>query len=384
MSIQQILPGATLGVLGGGQLGRMFCVAARTMGYRVAVLDPDPVCGAGLIADVHIQAAYDDEKALDEMAQLCDVITLEFENIPSQSVRAIAGKTTVYPVAESLEIAQNRDIEKQFALQAGLRPVPYQAIGAAADLKTAAETVGFPAILKTSTLGYDGKGQFVVANEGELADAFARAGQVACVLEKQIDIDCEVSAIVARNAGGEMASFPVAENQHRNGILHMSIVPARVSDDIRQQAVDYAALLADAMNYVGILAVEFFLSKDGVLYFNEMAPRPHNSGHYTKDACVTSQFEQQVRMMCGLTPGDTRLLSPVVMVNMLGELWTPDWSAIFARNNIKLHLYGKTEARPGRKMGHFNVLAEEVGEAISVADAVFERLAGAVGDSAKT
>ena len=384
MTTKVILPGATLGVLGGGQLGRMFCVAARTMGYRVAVLDPDPVCGAGLIADVHIQAAYDDDRALNEMAQMCDVITLEFENIPSQSVRAIADKTTVYPVAESLEIAQNRDLEKQFALKAGLRPVPYYAITREADLVLAADTVGFPAILKTSTLGYDGKGQFVVSDAAALAKAFGQAGQVACVLEKQIDIDREVSAIVARNARGEMASFPVAENQHRNGILHMSIVPARAAETVRQQAVEYASLLADAMNYVGILAVEFFLGKDGVLYFNEMAPRPHNSGHYTKDACVTSQFEQQVRMMCGLTPGDTRLLSPVVMVNMLGELWPPDWRAIFDHSNIKLHLYGKTEARAGRKMGHFNVLAEDVGEAIAVADAVFERLVGTVPDNAKT
>lgn len=384
MTTKAILPGSTLGVLGGGQLGRMFCVAARTMGYRVVVLDPDPVCGAGLIADVHIQAAYDDAKGLNEMAQLCDVITLEFENIPSRSVRAIADKTTVYPLAESLEIAQNRDLEKQFAQKAGLRPVPYFAITGEVDLKAAAEAVGFPAILKTSTLGYDGKGQFVVNDAATLADAFKQAGQVECVLEKQIDIDCEVSAIIARNASGEMASFPVAENQHRNGILHMSIVPARVSEEVRRQAVEYACLLADAMNYVGILAVEFFLGKDGVVYFNEMAPRPHNSGHYTKDACVTSQFEQQVRVMCGLTPGDTRLLSPVVMVNMLGDLWLPDWSAIFARNNIKLHLYGKTEARPGRKMGHFNVFAEEVDEAIAVADEVFAQLVGAVARNAKT
>jgi 5-(carboxyamino)imidazole ribonucleotide synthase len=194
------------------------------------------------------------------------------------------------------------------------------------------------------------------------------------VLEKKINIHCEVSAIVARNAAGEQASFPVSENQHRNGILHMSIVPARVSAEIMQMAVNKASALARAMSYVGILAVEFFVDEDGVLYFNEMAPRPHNSGHYSKDACVTSQFEQQVRMMCGLTPGDTRLMSPVVMVNMLGDLWLPDWAAIFARNNIKLHLYGKKEARPGRKMGHFNVLAEDVNSALAVAEEVFKKL----------
>jgi 5-(carboxyamino)imidazole ribonucleotide synthase len=370
----QILPGATLGVLGGGQLGRMFCVAARTMGYRVVVLDPDPVCGAGLIADEHIQADYTNKSALDEFAGKCDVITLEFENIPSLSVRFLADKTTVFPVAESLEGAQNRDLEKQFAQKAGLQPVPYSTLLTESDLKQAADDIGFPAILKSNTLGYDGKGQFVVNNFAELNAAYKEVGRVDCVLEKKINIRCEVSAIVARNAHAELASFPVSENQHRNGILHMSIVPARVSDEITQLAIENASILADAMSYVGILAVEFFVSDDNVLYFNEMAPRPHNSGHYTKDACVTSQFEQQVRMMCGLPPGDTRLMSEVVMVNMLGELWPPKWSDIFAQTNIKLHLYGKTEARNGRKMGHFNVLAEDVGSALETAERVFEKL----------
>ena len=374
MSAKKILPGATLGVLGGGQLGRMFCLAARTMGYRVVVLDPDPNCGAGHIADMHIEAGYTDQAALQQMAEQCDAITLEFENIPSQSVRFIADKTTVFPVAESLEIAQNRDLEKQFAQKAGLQPVPYYVILQESDLQKAAEDVGFPAILKSNTLGYDGKGQYVVNDFSQLVYAYVDVGKVDCVLEKKIDIHCEVSAIVARNADAEMASFPVSENQHRNGILHMSIVPARVSDEITQLAIENASLLADAMSYVGILAVEFFVSNDNVLYFNEMAPRPHNSGHYTKDACVTSQFEQQVRMMCGLKPGDTRLMSPVVMVNMLGDLWMPDWSSIFTHNNIKLHLYGKTEARPGRKMGHFNVLSSDVGSALDVAEEVFEKL----------
>ena len=374
MAIKEILPGATLGVLGGGQLGRMFCVAARTMGYRVVVLDPDPQCGAGLIADVHIRADYTDQAALDEMAKQCDVITLEFENIPSQSVRYIAEKTTVFPDAQSLEIAQNRDMEKQFAGKAGLQPVPYYAVHDESDLQQAALDVGFPAILKSNTLGYDGKGQFTVLDLDELRQAFIDAGKVSCVLEKKINIQCEVSAIVARNASAEMASFPVSENQHRNGILHMSIVPARVSAEVEQLAIEKASLLAEALSYVGVLAVEFFVSDDKQLYFNEMAPRPHNSGHYTKDACVTSQFEQLVRMICGLPPGDTRLMSPVVMVNMLGDLWLPKWSEIFAKRNIKLHLYGKTEARAGRKMGHYNVLAEDVDSALEVAEEVFEKL----------
>ena len=374
MTTKKILPGSTLGVLGGGQLGRMFCVAARTMGYRVVVLDPDPHCGAGHIADIHIQAGYTDQTALESMAEQCDVITLEFENIPSESVRFIADKTTVYPVAESLEIAQNRDLEKQFALKAGLQPVPYFVIGQQHDIEQAAAEIGFPAILKSNTLGYDGKGQFLVNSHTELVAAFDEAGQVDCVLEKKINIQREVSAIVARNANAELASFPVSENQHANGILHMSIVPARVSDEITQLAIENASILADAMSYVGILAVEFFVSDENVLYFNEMAPRPHNSGHYTKDACVTSQFEQQVRMMCGLVPGDTRLMSPVVMVNMLGDLWPPKWNDIFAQTNVKLHLYGKPEARPGRKMGHFNVLAEDIESALGVAESVFQAL----------
>jgi 5-(carboxyamino)imidazole ribonucleotide synthase len=372
--LSAILPGATLGVLGGGQLGRMFCVAARTMGYRVVVLDPDPDCGAGHIADVHIQADYNDQTALAEMAAQCDVITLEFENIPSQSVYFLAEQTTVYPVAESLEIAQNRDLEKQFAQKAGLQPVPYFALMQESDLQQAADEVGFPAILKSNTLGYDGKGQFVVNDFSELKEAYQQVAKVDCVLEKKIDIECEVSAIVARNGQGEMLSFPISENQHRNGVLHLSIVPARVSPELATLAVENASILAEALSYVGILAVEFFVSKDNILYFNEMAPRPHNSGHYTKDACVTSQFEQQVRMICGLPPGDTRLLSPVVMVNMLGDLWLPDWSSIFARTNIKLHLYGKSEAREGRKMGHFNVLAEDVGSALTTAEDVFSAL----------
>ena len=371
---KQILPGATLGVLGGGQLGRMFTVAARTMGYRVVVLDPDPASGAGLFADEHIQADFDDEAALKKLASMCDAVTLEFENIPSTSVRLVASGTTVYPVAESLEIAQNRDLEKQFAQKAGLQPVPYHAICADADVEAAAADIGFPSILKINTLGYDGKGQYVVNDLAGLKEAFDAVDKVECILEKRVDIACEISAIVARNAESDIAAFPVSENQHRNGILHISIVPARVDESLSAQAVERASILADAMSYVGVLAVEFFVTTDGQLYFNEMAPRPHNSGHYTSDACVTSQYEQQLRMMCGLPPGDTRLVSPVVMVNMLGDLWEPDWLKILGHDNIKLHLYGKKEARPGRKMGHYNVLAESVEEALETAVSVFNQL----------
>lgn len=368
-----ILPGATLGVLGGGQLGRMFCVAARTMGYQLAVLDPDPDSPAGRIADHHICADFNDSAALDRLAGLCDVITTEFENVPAQTLRYLANTCPVFPSPEALEIAQNRNREKSFALAAGLLPVPNHAICSEADILPALDKVGLPAILKSASLGYDGKGQVMVGTESELRSAWQSMQKVECVLEKKIELQLEISAIVARNSISANC-FPVAENRHRNGILHLSIVPARVTEDIAEKARKQAMQLADAMDYTGVLAVEFFVAVDGALYFNEMAPRPHNSGHYTKDACVTSQFEQQVRMMCGLPAGDVRLISKVVMVNMLGELWTPDWKTILQHPEIKLHLYGKHHARPGRKMGHFNVLSENVDTALAIAEDVYSRL----------
>lgn len=372
----QILPGATLGVLGGGQLGRMFCVAARTMGYQLVVLDPDPESPAGKIADLHIKADYADQAALDVLAGKCDVVTTEFENVPAASMRYLAQKTAVYPSADALEIAQNRNTEKQFATRAGLKPAPYFSILSESDITAAIEKIGVPAILKSATLGYDGKGQVVIAQADELLSAYLSMGAVECVLEKKIDLALEVSAIVARNTDGKSVCYPIIENQHRNGILHMSIVPARVDNALAEKAKQQATALADALDYTGILAVEFFISSEGELLFNEMAPRPHNSGHYTKDACVTSQFEQQVRMMCGLEPGDTRLLSPVVMVNMLGDLWEPDWASLLSHPEIKLHTYGKKLARPGRKMGHFNVLAADIEQAMSTAKKAYSDLAG--------
>jgi 5-(carboxyamino)imidazole ribonucleotide synthase len=373
---QYILPGATLGVLGGGQLGRMFCVAARTMGYQLVVLDPDPESPAGRIADKHIQADYDDHTALDELARCCDAVTTEFENVPAQSLRYLSQQTRVHPGAHALEIAQNRNREKSYAVAAGLLPVPNAPIRADTDIAAAIERTGLPAILKSATLGYDGKGQFVVDSVELAMRAFHSLGGVECVLEKKVELAVEVSAIVCRNADGETACFPVAENRHRNGILHQSIVPARVDASVSVAAQQQALALAEELEYIGILAVEFFVAVDGSLYFNEMAPRPHNSGHYTKDACVTSQFEQQVRMMCGLRPGDTRLTSPAVMVNLLGDLWLPDWTALANEPGVKLHLYGKRQARQGRKMGHFNSLACDVETALHVADRIYAQLAG--------
>ena len=369
-----ILPGSTLGILGGGQLGRMFCIAARNMGYRLNVLDPDPDSPAGHIADHHIEAAYSDGKALDEMARSCDVITTEFENVPAESMRRLAQSKPVYPSAEVLEIAQNRNLEKAFASKAGLTTAANHPVVQETDLEQAIEITGLPAILKTATLGYDGKGQYIVESLQQAQQAFRDSGGVECVLEKKIELKQEVSTIVARNRQGDTAVYPVGENEHRNGILHITIVPARVDEAIADKARQQALQLVEALDYVGVLAVEFFIDSNNELLFNEMAPRPHNSGHYTEDACVTSQFEQQARVICGLPPGDVTLLSPVVMVNLLGELWQPDWSVLLDEPNVKLHLYGKKEARPGRKMGHYNVLHSDVEQALKTARAIYSRL----------
>lgn len=369
-----LLPGSTLGVLGGGQLGRMFCVAARTMGYRTVVLDPDPSSPAGHISDEHIKSDYTDEAALDQLASCCDVITTEFENVPANSLRYLATQTPVYPPAKSVEIAQNRIIEKNFASQAGLQPAPFVAVKTSADLEPAIKGIGLPCILKTSTMGYDGKGQFVIDDLQQAIEAFNNVGEVECVLEKKLDLKLEISVLLARNEDGVVDVYPPSENEHRNGVLYKSIVPARVSDELSKQAQQKTLMLADALDYVGVLAVEFFITQDDQLIFNEMAPRPHNSGHYTKDAAVTSQFEQQIRVMCGLLPGDTRLISPVVMINLLGDLWQPEWQHLFEQPAAKLHLYGKKEARPGRKMGHYNVLADDIESAIKIADQIFDKL----------
>jgi 5-(carboxyamino)imidazole ribonucleotide synthase len=370
-----ILPGSTLGILGGGQLGRMFCTAARNMGYQLNVLDPDSDSPAGHIADDHVVAAYTDMEALDYMARSCDVITTEFENVPAESMRYLAKSKPVYPSAEVLEIAQNRNREKAFARKAGLTPAANHPVVQESDLEQAIRITGLPAILKTATLGYDGKGQYVVESLQQAQQAFRDSGGVECVLEKKIELKQEVSAIVARNRQGETAVYPVGENEHRNGILHITIVPARVDEAIADKARQQALQLVEELDYVGVLAVEFFIDRDNELLFNEMAPRPHNSGHYTKDACVTSQFEQQTRVICGLPPGDVTLLSPVVMVNLLGDLWHPDWTVLLNEPDVKLHLYGKKEARPGRKMGHYNVLGSDVEEVLKTARAVYSRLA---------
>ena len=362
-----ILPPAMLGMLGGGQLGRFFVIAAHEMGYRVTVLDPDKNSPAGKIADVHLCAAYDDGAALANMAETCLAITTEFENVPASTLELLAQRLTVRPSAHAVSIAQHRVMEKQFIRDAGIPVAPFVVVNAEADLPVDADAI-YPAILKVARFGYDGKGQARVADRAQALAAFQAFKGEQCVLEKMLSLDYEVSVVLARDAQGNVAVYPTAENSHLNGILDVSIVPARAPKAIHEQARSLAIKIAEKLEYIGVLAVEFFVS-EGQLLANEMAPRPHNSGHYTIDANVTNQFEQQLRALVGLPLGDARLHSQAVMVNILGDVWKngaePAWDKIFARAELKLHLYGKHEPRAGRKMGHFTVLGEDQVETIA-------------------
>lgn len=368
-----ILPPAMLGMLGGGQLGRFFVMAAHEMGYTVTVLDPDKNSPAGKIADVHLCAAYDDVAALKKMAQTCAAVTTEFENVPAATLEHLAQSLTVRPAAQSVAIAQNRVLEKNFLREAGLPVAPYAVIETEQDLPENNSHL-YPGILKVARFGYDGKGQARVTNRAEAQAAFAEFSGNVCVLEQMLKLDYEVSVVLARDVNGTIAAFPTAENSHLNGILDISIVPARGSAEIRQQAQVLASQLAEKLDYTGVLGVEFFVCNDELLV-NEIAPRPHNSGHYTLDACITNQFEQQVRVLTGLPLGSARQHSQAVMVNILGDSWKPDtdhagepaWDKAFAQNQLKLHLYAKQQARPGRKMGHFTVVGEEADWVLQVA-----------------
>lgn len=371
-----IVPDAMLGMLGGGQLGRMFTLAAHSMGYRVAVLDPDPLSPAGSIADLHIKADYQDPAALGQLAERCAAVTTEFENVPADSLRWLAAHCTVSPAGDAVAIAQDRIREKNFLTQHGFGAAPYAAIEREADFERA-DAALFPGILKRARFGYDGKSQVRVANAREAVAAFHKMGGEACVLEKRVALALEVSVVVARGADTRSVAFPVAENEHVDGILDVSIVPARVTPELAREVEKRALGVAEQLQYVGVLAVEFFILTDGKLVANEIAPRPHNSGHYTLDACVTSQFEQQARAMCGLPFGSTRLLSPVVMVNLLGDLWAngvPPWQRVFDCAEARLHLYGKNEARAGRKMGHFTVFGDTPDVALARALAIRAQL----------
>ncbi len=359
-----ILPPATLGMLGGGQLGRFFVTAAHEMGYQVWVLDPDRNSPAGQIAERHFCVDYDDYAALDEFANGCAAITTEFENVPAGTLDYLAKFVPVRPSAAAVGICQNRIAEKSFLRDNALPHGPFLAVNNENDLKTAPDGL-FPAILKVARFGYDGKGQATVHNVEEALIAFGHFKGEACVLEQRLSLDYEVSVVLARDQQGSVRCFPTGENQHTRGILDVSIVPARANASIRNEAEAVAARIAEQLGYIGTMGVEFFIS-GGRLIVNEMAPRPHNSGHYTLDACVTNQFEQQVRALCGLPLGEARAHSASVMVNLLGDLWyegdtyrEPDWAALHAIPNLKLHLYGKHHARPGRKMGHFTVIGDD-------------------------
>lgn len=371
---QVINPPAMLGMLGGGQLGRFFVIAAHELGFKVTVLDPDKNSPAGKIADVHICADFDDESALKQMASTCASVSTEFENVPAKSLEKLAERTIVRPSAASVAIAQNRVLEKNFIKDADLPVAPFAVIRSAKDLPDDASPL-YPAILKVARFGYDGKGQARVKNHAEAAKAFADFKQETCVLEQMLPLDLEVSVVLARDAAGNIAAFPTAENSHLNGILDISIAPARCSEVLKANAQALAKKLAEKLDYVGVLGVEFFVVKNQLLV-NEIAPRPHNSGHYTIDACVTNQFEQQVRVMTGLPLGDASLHSNAVMVNILGDSWfagaqnnalEPAWNKACSHANLKLHLYGKHEPRKGRKMGHFTVIGQDTKAVLNAA-----------------
>jgi 5-(carboxyamino)imidazole ribonucleotide synthase len=358
-------PGSTLGVMGGGQLGRMFVHAAQVLGYDTLVLDPDPASPAGAAAHRQLCAAYDDPRALAEMAGACDAVTTEFENVPAPALASLARDVPVAPAAAAVAICQDRAAEKAHFARAGVPCAPHAVIETAAQLAAVGDEL-LPGILKTARLGYDGKGQATVADRAALEAAWTALGQVPCVLEKRLPLAYELSIIVARGTDGRLVTLPVQQNLHRGGILALTTVPAPdVTQPLSDQAIARASAIADSMDYVGVLCVEFFVLQDGSLVANEMAPRPHNSGHYSIDACDVSQFELQVRALAGLPLVTPRQHSPCEMVNLLGDLWfdaagrerEPDWPAVLALPGMHLHLYGKRQARRGRKMGHLTVTA---------------------------
>ena len=381
--MKPILPGtlgvdgrpATLGVMGGGQLGRMFVQAAQSMGYFTAVLDPDPTSPAGLVAHYHIEADYLGEPGLAQLMQRSSAITTEFENVPATALYTLGAHRPVAPSAESVAVCQDRGVEKQHFIDSGVPCAPFARIESAEQLAAVPATL-LPGILKTSRLGYDGKGQRRVSDRGELAAAWDALGQAPCVLEQRLALAYELSVIVARGATGDCVHLPVQQNLHREGILAVTQAPAPdVAPALQQQAIAAAIQLASAMQYIGVLCVEFFVLADGSLVANEMAPRPHNSGHYSVDACDVSQFYLQVRCLAGLPLVVPRLHSPAVMLNLLGELWFDDegrdrgprWAEVLALPGAHLHLYGKASARPGRKMGHLTVTGADAAGARRVA-----------------
>ncbi|GAE29478.1 5-(carboxyamino)imidazole ribonucleotide synthase [Halalkalibacter hemicellulosilyticus] len=361
---RMIKPGQTIGIIGGGQLGRMMAMAAKQMGYRIAVLEPGQDSPCGQVADYVIEAPYDDREAAKKLAKISDVITYEFENIDSETATWLTEEADFPQGADVLRFTQHRLLEKETIQSVGIPVAPFHAIHSIEDVEGAIEEIGFPAVLKTCRGGYDGKGQRVVKDEKQLTEAASELlNQSECVLEAWIPFSLELSVIVTRSRNGETAVFPVAENDHKDNILHRSYVPARVNDQVIEEAKRIALTLVTELNVVGTLAVELFMLEDGRLYVNELAPRPHNSGHYSIEACVTSQFEQHIRAVCGLPLGSTDLLRPVIMENILGEHVEMIMQGLPKLSEAKLHLYGKAEAKEKRKMGHLTVTAESLEEA---------------------
>ena len=383
-----IAPGGWLGLLGGGQLGRMFCMAAQSLGYKVVVLDPGSSGPAASVADRHIVADYLDARGLADLASVAQAATTEFENVPAAALDFLAHTARVTPAAASVAIAQDRISEKMFLHGHGFAVAPFAVLRSDADIDSLSPEL-LPGIVKGARFGYDGKGQASVTSRDEVRAAFVSMQRQPCVLERRIALACEISVIVARNEDGDVTSWPAAENRHRDGILDVSIVPARVVPETIAAAREIAMRVAATLDYRGVLCVEMFIAQDGALLVNEIAPRPHNSGHYTIDACVTSQFEQQARVLAGLPFGDTRQHTPAVMVNLLGDIWfaeagsrtprEPDWNAVLRHPAAKLHLYGKAEPRRARKMGHVTCLGATLDDALATAREVRQSL-GIAGD----
>lgn len=377
-----ILPGKTIGVLGGGQLGRMFAQAAQTLGYRIHIFEPQAKCPAGAVANLEVNASYDDAAALLEFARGVDVVTYEFENIPAAALEVIAPIVPLHPRAEVLHTTQNRQREKAWLRANGFPHVAY-AEALDGDIAPAVAQVGLPCVVKTADFGYDGKGQMKLATPADLEQAVAIFRGRRCVVEAWCEFTCELSVIVARSSTGETKALPVAENIHTHHILDFSLVPARVPTATAHAAETLAMQIAEKLGVIGLLAVELFLTTRGELVVNELAPRPHNSGHWSLDGGETSQFEQHVRAVCGLPLGAVGVREPTVMVNILGDAWKwadgkvvgePNWAAILAAPKAKLHLYGKAEPRPGRKMGHFTVRAADIEIALAAARECFKSL----------
>ncbi|PRO66258.1 5-(carboxyamino)imidazole ribonucleotide synthase [Alkalicoccus urumqiensis] len=354
-----IAPGKTIGILGGGQLGRMMALSAREMGYRIAVLDPGEDSPCGMVSDKQVTASYDDRSGAEILASECDVLTYEFENVTAETATFLEETMYLPQGSRLLQVSQDRLKEKEMAADFGIPVVPYKAVYTFSGLQEAVQELGLPAVLKTTRGGYDGKGQLILRDSGELYSAWEELGSKGpLVLEKMLAFDKEVSVIVTRSVHGEMTTFPTAENEHRHGILHRTIVPARISSEIEEKAQSLAERLAESLEMVGTLAVEMFVDGSDV-YMNEIAPRPHNSGHFTINACDTSQFEQHIRAVCGWPLGSTKLLSPVVMVNLLGQHVEPYLRSHSMLPPAHIHLYGKKEAKHNRKMGHVTFLSED-------------------------